>query len=124
MLEQSMRGFTCTYVTRDNSQRVLAQHSVATLLRYCFKWLQHCSNIAKLCYAKNRRYELSRLTSPSDFLRLPYVRTRWTDQASHKANSITELCLTSTFSRGLSNIASILFKRVRTYKLRDCGNPP
>ena len=87
-------------------------------------WLQHCSNIAKLCYAKNRRYELSRLTSPSDCLRLPYVRTRWTDQASHKANSIIELRLTSTFSRGLSNIASILFKRVRTYKLRDCGNPP
>ena len=34
-------------VTRDDSQgRFLAQHSVATLLRHCFKWLQHCSNIA------------------------------------------------------------------------------
>ena len=34
-------------VTRDDSQwQFLAQHSVATLLRHCFEWLQHCSNIA------------------------------------------------------------------------------
>ena len=25
------------------------QHGVATLLRYCFEWLQRCSNIARLC---------------------------------------------------------------------------
>ena len=37
-------------VTRDDSQRpLLAQHSVVTLLRHCFEWLQHCSNIATLC---------------------------------------------------------------------------
>ena len=30
-------------VTRDDSKRrFLAQHSVATLLRHCFKWLQRC----------------------------------------------------------------------------------
>ena len=52
-------------VTRDDSQRrFLAQHSVATLLRHCFEWLQHCSNIATLCCAKNRRCESSRVTSP------------------------------------------------------------
>ena len=52
-------------VTRDDSQqRFLAQHSVAILLRHCFEWLKHCSNIATLCYAKNRRCESSRLTSP------------------------------------------------------------
>ena len=28
------------------------------------KWLQHCSNIAALCCAKNRRCESSRVTSP------------------------------------------------------------
>ena len=40
-------------VTRDNSQRrFLLQHSVATLLRHCFEYLQHCSNIATLCCAK------------------------------------------------------------------------
>ena len=33
-------------------------------LRHCFKWLQHCSSIATLCCAKNRRCELSRVTSP------------------------------------------------------------
>ena len=34
-------------VTRDDSQRrFLAKHSVATLLRHCFEWLQHCSSIA------------------------------------------------------------------------------
>ena len=52
-------------VTRDDSQRrFLTQHSVATLLRHCFEWSQHCSNIAKLCCAKNRRCESSRVSSP------------------------------------------------------------
>ena len=47
-------------VTRDDWQRrFLAQHSVATLLRRCFEWLQNCSNIAALCCAKNRRCESS-----------------------------------------------------------------
>ena len=47
-------------VTRDDSQRrLLAHHSVATLLRHCFDWLQHCSNIAALCCAKNRCRESS-----------------------------------------------------------------
>ena len=27
----------------------LAQHSVASLLRHCFEWLQHCSNSKTLC---------------------------------------------------------------------------
>ena len=44
--------------------RNLAQNSVVTLLRHCFDWLQHCSNIATLCCAKNRRCESSRVTSP------------------------------------------------------------
>ena len=41
-----------------------AQHSVATLLRHCFEWLQHCSSIATLCCAKHRRCESFRVTSP------------------------------------------------------------
>ena len=45
-------------VTRiDSQRRFLAQHSVATLLRYCFQWLQHCSNIATMCCAENRGCE-------------------------------------------------------------------
>ena len=36
---------------------------VATLLRHCFEWLQHCPGIATLCGAKNRRCESSRVTS-------------------------------------------------------------
>ena len=44
--------------------RNLAQNSVVTLLRHCFDWLQHCSDIATLCCAKNRRCESSRVTSP------------------------------------------------------------
>ena len=52
-------------VTRDDSQRrFLAQHSAAILLRHCFEWLQHCSNIATPCCTKNRRWESSRVTSP------------------------------------------------------------
>ena len=58
-------GFLQGDVTRDDSQRrFLAQQSVATLLRHCFEWLQHCSNVATLCCAKNRRCESSRVTSP------------------------------------------------------------
>ena len=52
-------------VTRDDSQRpFLAQHSVSTLLRHCFEWLQYCSSIATLCCAKNRRCKSSSVTSP------------------------------------------------------------
>ena len=51
-------------VSRDHSQRrFLVQHSVATLLRHCFEWLQHWSSIATLCCAINRRCESSRVTS-------------------------------------------------------------
>ena len=39
----------------DSQQRFLAQHRVLALLRHCFEWVQHCSNIATLCFAKNRR---------------------------------------------------------------------
>ena len=55
--------------TRDDSQRrFLAEHSVATLLRRCFEWLQHqqvaiCS-IATLCSVKNSICESSPVTSP------------------------------------------------------------
>ena len=53
-------------VTRDDSQRrLLAPHSVASLLPHCFEWLQHCSNIATLCRAINRRCESFRVTSGS-----------------------------------------------------------
>ena len=52
-------------VTRDDlKRRFLAQHSVATLLRRCFEWLQHCSSIATLCSAKNSSCKSSRVTSP------------------------------------------------------------
>ena len=34
------------------------------LLRHYVEWLQHCSNIATLCCAKNRRCEWSFVTSP------------------------------------------------------------
>ena len=48
-------------VTRDDSwRRFLAQHSVTTL----FRSFAALSNIAKLCCAKNRCCESSRLTSP------------------------------------------------------------
>ena len=55
--------------TRDDSQRrFLAQHSVATLLRRCFEWLQHqqvaISSIATLCSVKNSICESSRVTLP------------------------------------------------------------
>ena len=40
------------------------RNDVATLVRGYFEWLQHCSNIATLCGAKNRRCESSRGTSP------------------------------------------------------------
>ena len=45
-------------------ETILAQDSVASLLRHCFEWLQHCSNIATLCCATNRGCESVRVTSP------------------------------------------------------------
>ena len=33
-------------------------------LQHCFQWLEHCSNIATLCCAKNHRCESSRVASP------------------------------------------------------------
>ena len=57
----------CGDATLDDLQRrFLAQHSVATLLRHRFEWLQHCSSVATLCCAKirTRRFEWSRVTSP------------------------------------------------------------
>ena len=59
----------------DSQRRFLAQHSVATLLGHCVEWLQHCSNIAALCYAKNRCCESSCVTSPLE-VKLSYPGSR------------------------------------------------
>ena len=89
----------CTYkvvvllikvMLHDSQRRFLAQHSVATLLRHCFEYLQHCSNIATLCCAKNRRWESSRVTSPLNLLffqtfSLPSKATRTTSYAKSHA---------------------------------------
>ena len=58
--------------TRDDSQR---RFSIATLLRHCFEWFQHSSNIAVLCCAKNHRCESSRVTAPLVSMRT--VAVRW-----------------------------------------------
>ena len=50
----------------DSQQRFLAQQSVTALLWRCFEWLQHCSNIAMLCCAENRRCKSSRLRNDDD----------------------------------------------------------
>ena len=44
---------------RNNDFSRKPQHGAATLLRYCFEWLQRCSNIATLCCGVS-----SRITSP------------------------------------------------------------
>ena len=44
--------------------RNLAQNSVVTLLRHCFDWLQHCSNIATLCCAKKSSLRIVACKSP------------------------------------------------------------
>ena len=52
-------------VTRDDSQRrFLAQHRVAMLEQCWSRSKQCCNNVATLCCAKNRRCELSLVTSP------------------------------------------------------------
>ena len=46
-----------------------------------FEWLQHCSDIAALCCAKNRCCESSRVTSPKDGLKedkLKHYSKLWT----------------------------------------------
>ena len=57
-----LMGLLRWFYTRRFATTNLAQHSVVTLLRHCFEWLQHCSNIATLCWAKNRRCESSCVT--------------------------------------------------------------
>ena len=64
---------------RRFSTTIFAQHSVATLLRHCFEWLQHCSNIATLCCAKNRRRESSRVTPLHGATRRLLVQNELTD---------------------------------------------
>ena len=54
--------------TGDLQRRFLTQHIISRLLRHCFEWLQHCSNIAALCCAKSRRCESSRVKSPLEKL--------------------------------------------------------
>ena len=49
--------------TRRFAATILAQHSVAILLRHCFEWLQHCSTITTLCRAKSRCCESSHVAS-------------------------------------------------------------
>ena len=61
---QFQSKFPSFQVMLHKTIRNLAQNSVVTLLRHCFDWLLHCSNIATLCCAKNRRCESSRVTSP------------------------------------------------------------
>ena len=50
------------------------QQHHCNMLRHCFEWLQHCSNIATLCCAKKRRCESSRVTSPLEKLPTRYKR--------------------------------------------------
>ena len=54
-------------VTRDDLQRrFLAQHGVSMLAQGCHysKRCRNTYNVATLCYAKNRRCESFRVTSP------------------------------------------------------------
>ena len=61
---QLQSKFPSFQVMLHETIRNLAQNSVVTLLQHCFDWLQHCSNIATLCCANNRRCESFRVTSP------------------------------------------------------------
>ena len=48
-----------TIINNSFERNTALQH----LLRHCFKWLQHCPNIATRCCAENRCCEWSRATS-------------------------------------------------------------
>ena len=79
--KQNYSGFRnmdfLTWGTRDDSQRrLLAQHSVATLLQQCSECLQHCSSIATLRCSKNPRCESFRVTSPSHKREQPCAQDR------------------------------------------------
>ena len=51
------------------------------LVKLCFEWFQHCSNIATLCCAKNRLCESSRVTLPLNTA-LIYKKTSHADVVS------------------------------------------
>ena len=46
------------------SLRIVSCNITLRWLQHCFEWLKHGFSIATLCCAKNRRCELSRVTSP------------------------------------------------------------
>ena len=65
-----------------------------TALQHCFEWFQHCSNIATLCCAKNRRCESSRVTLPLNTA-LIYKKTSHADVvSSYRAGFVFILLLT------------------------------
>ena len=68
-------------------RRFLAQQSVAILLRHCFEWLQHCSNIAALYCAENRRFELSSVISPLRVFKLADRQTKPRDSTDKEVSS-------------------------------------
>ena len=80
-------------VTRDDLQRrFLAQHSLTTLFLRGFEWLQSCSNIWTLCCVKNRRCELSRVTSPQfNINALPKILSVAQANTRHTTSSIAVL---------------------------------
>ena len=68
----------------DSQRRFLVQHRITTtLLRHCFEWLQHCSNIATMCCAWNRRFESSRVKIGNNAT----VTRTWKKKQQHSNNS-------------------------------------
>ena len=59
-----MNGSKGDVTRNDSQQRFLAQHSVAMLEQCCNSSKQCGKNVASLCWAKNRRCESFRVTSP------------------------------------------------------------
>ena len=50
--------------TRRFATTILSATQYCNIVGHCVEWLQHCSNIATLCCANNRRCESSRVTLP------------------------------------------------------------
>ena len=89
-----------------------------TALQHCFEWFQHCSNIATLCCAKNRRCESSRVTLPLNTA-LIYKKTSHADVVSSYRAGFLFILLLTPLQKSISLIFFPTISKVCSSPLQD-----
>ena len=118
---------TCGYILRRRYKRRFATtifsatqrcNIVATLFRIVTTLFQHCSNIATLCCAKNRRCESSRVTLPLNTA-LIYKKTSHADVVSSYRAGFLFILLLTPLQKSISLIFFPTISKVCSSPLQD-----